>query len=174
MPDEAAQPPLADKTARKPLLREVTVSCLDSVIYRTTNPQGLCIHHLIATQAQQKPNAIAIGAPGRAPLTYGRLLSQMDNVVHTLNATGIGRNDRIAIVLPNGPEMAVAFLAVAAGATSVPLNPAYQTNEFDFYHSDLHAKALIIQSGIDSPARAVAQKRGISLLELSPVLEAEA
>jgi acyl-CoA synthetase (AMP-forming)/AMP-acid ligase II len=95
-------------------------------------------------------------------------------MVATLNAIGMGRNDRVAIVLPNGPEMATAFLAVAAGATSAPLNPAYHANEFDFYLSDLNAKALIIQSGMDSPAIAVAQTRGIPIIELSPVLEAEA
>ena len=43
-----------------------------------------------------------------------------------LNAIGIGRGDRVAIVLPNGPEMATAFLAVACGATTAPLNPAYR------------------------------------------------
>jgi len=87
---------------------------------------------------------------------------------------GMGRNDRVAIVLPNGPEMAVAFVAVAAGATSAPLNPAYRANEFDFYLSDLKAKALIIQSGMDSPAIAVAHARGIPIIELLPALEAEA
>ena len=33
--------------------------------------------------------------------------------MQTLNTMGLGRNDRIGIVLPNGPEMAVAFLAIA-------------------------------------------------------------
>ena len=86
----------------------------------------------------------------------------------------MGRNDRVALVLPNGPEMAVAFLAVAAGATCAPLNPAYSANEFDLYLADLHAQALIVQADMDSPARAVAQARGLHIIELSPVLEAEA
>ena len=34
-------------------------------------------------------------------------------MVKFLNVRGINRSDRIAIVLPNGPEMAVAFLGVA-------------------------------------------------------------
>jgi len=133
-----------------------------------------CIHHLIAAQANRTPEAIAIAAPGRAPLTYRRLHDHIEDVVATLNAMGMGRNDRVAIVLPNGPEMAVTFIAVAAGATSAPLNPAYRANEFDFYLSDLNAKALIIQSGMDSSAIAVAQARDIPIIELSPVLEAEA
>ena len=140
----------------------------------TTYDQGLSIHDVLATQAKRTPDAIAIAAPRRTSLTYGRLCSHMGHVVQTLNAMGLGRNDRIALVLPHGPEMAVAFLAIAAGATSAPLNPAYQANEFDFYLSDLHAKALLIQSGIDSPARAVAHKRGIPILECAPVFEAEA
>ena len=87
---------------------------------------------------------------------------------------GLGRNDRVALVLPQGPEMAMAFLAVAAGATCAPLNPAYRANEFDFFLADLHAQALMIQSGMDSPARAIAQARGLPIIELSPVYEAEA
>ena len=72
------------------------------------------------------------------------------------------------MVLPNGPEMAAAFLAVACGATTAPLNPAYRGDEFDFYLSDLNAKALMIQQGMDSPARAVAAQRGIPVIELVP------
>src|SRR5712692_10166459 len=140
----------------------------------TTSGEGLSIHEMLETWAARTPDAIAIAAPGRTPITYGRLRTHMGHVMQTLNALGLGRNDRVAIVLPTGPEVAVAFLTIAAGATSAPLNPAYQANEFDFYLSDLHAKALLIQSGIDSPARAVAQKRGISILECAPVLEAEA
>ena len=131
-------------------------------------PQHLCIHHLLQDQAQHTPDALAILAPGRAPLTYGRLHRHVDDVVQTLHAMGLGRNDRVALVLPNGPEMAVAFLAVAAGATCAPLNPAYSANEFDFYLADLHAQALIVQAGMDSPARAVAQAHGLQIIELSP------
>jgi acyl-CoA synthetase (AMP-forming)/AMP-acid ligase II/acyl carrier protein len=97
------------------------------------------------------------------------LRRQVDGTVAWLNAFGIGRGDRVAIVLPNGPEMAVAFLGVSAGAVSAPLNPAYTAEEFAFYLADLHAKALIAQRGIDSPARAAAKDRGIPVIELSPV-----
>src|SRR5512147_2045742 len=60
----------------------------------------------------------AIAAPGVAPLSRGRLLQQIDATVGALRALGIKANDRVAIVLPNGPEMAVSFLAVASGATA--------------------------------------------------------
>lgn len=56
-----------------------------------------------------------------------------------LNALGLGRGDRVAIVLPNGPEMATAFVAVAAAASTAPLNPAYRADELDFYLTDIGA-----------------------------------
>lgn len=138
------------------------------------HPPFRCLHELLAFQSERAPEAVAIGAPGRMPLTYGGLLPHVEDTVRALNDLGVGRNDRVAIVLPNGPEMAAAFLGVAAGATAAPLNPAYRQSEFDFYLSDLNAKALIVQAGIDSPAEDVARARGIPLLEVSPVAEAEA
>ncbi len=81
---------------------------------------------------------------------------------------GIGVSDRIAIVLPNGPEMASAFLSVASIATAAPLNPGYRESEFDFFLSDLNAKALLVLDGMDSPSRAIAKERGIPIIELEP------
>src|SRR5262245_50160831 len=106
------------------------------------NPQGhsqaLCIERLINVQAKRIPLASAIVAPGRnIPLTYAGLRSQMEEVLKTLRAMRVARHHRVAIVLPNGPEMAVAFLAVAASAVAAPLNPAYRESEFDFHLSDL-------------------------------------
>src|SRR5438309_10404336 len=114
------------------------------------------IYRLLRSNALRTPEATAITAPGRRGLTYFQLLSQVDRVKKVLNAMGIGRNDRVAIVLSNSPEMAVLFLAVSSGATCAPLNPAYRENEFDFYLSDLNAKAVIVQSGTDSPVVSVA------------------
>ncbi|MEN0076603.1 MAG: AMP-binding protein, partial [Paracraurococcus sp.] len=69
---------------------------------------------------------------------------------------------------PNGPEMAAAFVAIACGATTAPLNPAYKDEEFEFYLTDLKARALVIQQGMDSPARAVAARLGVPVIELVP------
>jgi acyl-CoA synthetase (AMP-forming)/AMP-acid ligase II len=112
--------------------------------------------------------AEAIGAPERRTMSRGELVSLVDRVGGALRAIGIGPQDAVAIVMPNGPEMAAAFLAVACAATAAPLNPGYRADEFDFYLDDLQAKALVIQAGPESPARAVAAKRGIRLIELTP------
>ncbi len=108
----------------------------------------------------------AIAAPSVRPLTYGELRDQVKCTVGTLNDFGVGRNDRVAIVLPNGPEMATAFVGIAAGASAAPLNPGYRIEEFEFYLSDLGAKALVVEQGSPSPARQVALRLGILVLEL--------
>jgi acyl-CoA synthetase (AMP-forming)/AMP-acid ligase II len=110
----------------------------------------------------------AISAPETRPLTYTELRAQVERAVTALNGFGLGRGDRVAIVLPNGPEMAVSFLATASGCTAAPLNPAYRAEEFEFYMSDLHAKALIVERGSQSAALGVAEKLGIGVLELTP------
>jgi acyl-CoA synthetase (AMP-forming)/AMP-acid ligase II len=70
--------------------------------------------------------------------------------------------------------MAIACLAVASGATCMLLNPAYTADEFDFYLRKRRTQALIIQPDMLSPAPAVAQARGLQLIELQPRREAEA
>jgi hypothetical protein len=57
--------------------------------------------------------------------------------------------------------MASAFLALSSAATFAPLNPSCRTNEFEFYLTDLGAKALIVQSSADSAAIAVARKHSL-------------
>ena len=92
----------------------------------------------------------------------------MQSIRENLNRLRLGRNDRIVLVLPNGPDMASAFLGVAACATAAPLNPGYRAEEFDFYLTDLKASALIVQALLGSPAIAVARRLGIAVLELCP------
>ncbi|MBC8505373.1 MAG: AMP-binding protein [Chloroflexi bacterium] len=114
-----------------------------------------------------KDAAPAVSSPDRQSLTYAGLRSLMNRTVEKLNELGIGRNDPVAIVLPNGPEMASVFVSLAAGATTAPLNPTYQENEFEFYLSDLNAKLLIVMAGVETPARSAAKNIGLSIAELS-------
>ena len=113
-------------------------------------------------------DAVAIAAHDAAPLTYAALRALIDRTVRSLNELGIGRGDRVAIVLPNGPEMATAFLCVASAAASAPLNPAYRQDEFEFYLEDLKARALIVEAGSESPAIRAAEKLGVGIITLAP------
>jgi oxalate---CoA ligase len=129
---------------------------------------------LMGLIASGRDEAGAIAAEHAPPLTYGALRALIDRTTASLNALGVGRGDRVAIVLPNGPEMATAFLAVASSATSAPLNPAYHQDEFEFYMRDLSAKALIIEAERPSPAIAAAKKLGVALMTLTVETQAGA
>ena len=122
------------------------------------------LSQLLAVGAE---SAVALAAPGRPDLTYGALRALTQRTRTALNATGLGRNDRIAIVLPNGPEMAASFITMANCATTAPLNPNYRQEEFAFYLDDLNAAALVVAAGSDSPAVAAAQTLKIPVIGLT-------
>jgi len=122
---------------------------------------------IAALFAEHSPDARAIGAPGRAWLTYGGLRELSAEVAAMLHGFGIGRGDRVAIVLPNGPEMATAFVTIAQVATTAPLNPAYRQEEYEFYLEDLQAKALVVAEDYVGPALPAAAKSGLAILRLA-------
>ncbi|HEX6719838.1 MAG TPA: AMP-binding protein, partial [Pyrinomonadaceae bacterium] len=126
------------------------------------------VYDNFAAQAELTPDVAAIRAPGRLPLTYARLLSQLETIRKSLNAFGFGRNDRIVTMLDNGPEMAVAFMGLASCVTAVPLNPAYRTDEFRFYVSRLNAKALVVNAEDQTDVKDLGHELGLRIIELVP------
>jgi len=120
----------------------------------------------IAEINKHTPHDDALLALGRKSASYASLLAQIDETARWLASRGIIREDRVAVVMPNGPEMASLFLAVSSVATCAPLNPAYRASEFEFYLSDLQPKMLIVDHAMDSAVRGVAQAAGIEIVEL--------
>lgn len=92
-------------------------------------------------------------------VSYDALESQVLEMAATLAAAGIGRGDRVAIVLPNGLPALVSFLAAATVGTAAPLNPAYRHDEFSFFLEDTAARILICPpSGAEEARRAAAER----------------
>ena len=140
----------------------------------TLPPDPMTIPVLLAEAATRHPDACALVAPGREPLCYGRLFAEVQSAIDVLNGAGIGPGDRVALVLPNGPEMVVAFLGISACASCAPLNPAYREAEFRFYLDDLQAKAVVLPRHGMPEARAAAAASGVPVIELDPKPDAEA
>jgi acyl-CoA synthetase (AMP-forming)/AMP-acid ligase II len=126
------------------------------------------IQELLDARARQHPDAIALEAPGLSPLSYAALADQVRALVRALRDAGIAADERVALVMPDGPAAALGFLAAASAAAAAPLNPAYRRPELEFYLSDLNARAVIVAPGASADARAVARERGIAVLELAP------
>ena len=121
------------------------------------------LEELLASGAADAP---ALSAPGCPALSYDGLRAQLAATVVRLNELGIGRNDAVAIVLPNGPEMASAFVCMAGAATTAPLNPAYTADELKFYLEDLEAKLLVVAADDQTPASDAAAELGIPVVRL--------
>lgn len=122
------------------------------------------ILHLI--EQHQLGKQIALKAPGRKPLTYAGLVENLRQFSGILGSFGLKRDQTVALVLPNGPEMASAFLGIASACIAAPLNPGYRQEEFEFYFRDLQTQAVVLPAGIDSPARQAAYASQVEVIEL--------
>ena len=137
---------------------------INSLSPKMTFPENT-LNALLSVGAVDAP---AIEAGDRTPLLHEGLRTFMAEVRAHLNSLNVGRNDRVGIVLPNGPEMAAAFVSIGSCATTAPLNPGYRADEFEFYLNDLGARALVVQAEDETPARQVAAKMGLPIIELTP------
>jgi acyl-CoA synthetase (AMP-forming)/AMP-acid ligase II len=123
---------------------------------------------ILSQLSRGEQGAAAISAPDAPALTWRGLRELVQRTVDDVNAMGIGRGDRVAMVLRNSAENATAFVSLAAAAATAPLNPGYSEDEFDFYLGDLSPKALVVEAGVQSPARTVAAKMSIPVIDLHP------
>ncbi len=126
------------------------------------------MYEVVLRWAKRTPGAPAVVAPDRSPLTYRDLLTTVDGIGATLNGCGFGRSDRVAVVHPAGPDMAVTIVGVWSHATAVPLNPAYTAAEFAMHFRDLGIRVVAVAAGMDTPARAAARMLAIPVLDIVP------
>lgn len=126
------------------------------------------IIEILHAHERDRPEFPFIMAAGRNPLSYADMLRHVSEVGATLCRHGIGREDRVALVLDNGADMASAVLAVACNAISVPLNPAYTLAEWYRLFEDLRIDALISDGGAGAKAAIVAKVMGLPMFDLRP------
>jgi oxalate---CoA ligase len=120
----------------------------------------------IAQRADRKPEVVAIEAHGRRALSYSGLRDHLLEIAGRLNALGVGRGDRVAVVLPSGPEMATACLAVSACAIATPLNPDFKQSEYEAVLRRMAPKLLLTLAGGHHPVRAAAKATGIPVADV--------
>ena len=80
-----------------------------------------------------------------ASLSYGEFEQQSNALAAALVAIGIGKGDRVALIMPNSPQMVISEIAIwKAGAIAVPLNPLYTLNEFEHALNECGAETAIV------------------------------
>ncbi|MFF8291697.1 class I adenylate-forming enzyme family protein [Streptomyces sp. NPDC016309] len=105
-------------------------------------PAATLVHALRAAAARAPEHPALAYFDGR--LTYRETDALSDSVAGHLASRGIGRGDRVAVMLQNTPHFVLALLgAWKAGATVVPLNPMYKSAEVAHALDDSGASALV-------------------------------
>lgn len=134
------------------------------------------IHHLhiaeiLKHRAAAQPLDPAIAAPGYPTVSYRDLHRQTKALASALSAHGIVLSDRVAVALPEGPDLAGAILAVSCVAVCAPLNSEYQAAEFRFHLAEMNARAILVSA--DSPAGALvaARELGLTILNVERCVE---
>ncbi len=123
-----------------------------------------------ARWARSTPDAVAIRwehEDGRAAsCTYGELQLAANRLANLLRARGVGRGDRVAIVMPQRFETAAAHMAVfQLGAVSMPLSMLFGPDalEYRLQHSEASV-AIVDESAIDAMLVARAAVPGLHTL----------
>ncbi|HEO71843.1 MAG TPA: long-chain fatty acid--CoA ligase, partial [Candidatus Hydrogenedentes bacterium] len=76
-------------------------------------------------------------------LSYAELAAMVKRVANVLRNKGIGRGDKVAIMIPNTPPFPILYYGIlSCGAAVVPVNVLYKAREIQYYIEDSDAKAL--------------------------------
>jgi long-chain acyl-CoA synthetase len=99
--------------------------------------------HLIEEAAEKfGPRPALISENKR--VSYTELNNYINAVAHHLKSMGIGKGDKVAIMLPNILEFVYSYFAAAKiGAAAVPLNPSSTAHELTFLLENSDAKILM-------------------------------
>ncbi|MEJ2176810.1 MAG: AMP-binding protein, partial [Gammaproteobacteria bacterium] len=114
----------------------------------------------------RQPDAMAILSPDGRSVTYAQLCEQIAQIVLRLKSAHLKRNDRVALVLPNGLDLAVAILGTASYATAVPVNPSLQSNELRSYLEMTKTKSVLLADQGMEEVRKVAAEAGLRAISM--------
>ncbi|MFH9425587.1 amino acid adenylation domain-containing protein [Streptomyces sp. NPDC017529] len=117
----------------------------------------------VAAQAARNPGAVAV-TDDRGELTYERLWERSGRLAAYLEESGIGRGDRVAVVLERSAELLMTLLAVwRAGAAYVPLDAGYPPERMALMLADCAPAAVVCTSATGTVLPADAAARTVAL-----------
>ncbi|KIL75533.1 long-chain-fatty-acid--CoA ligase [Bacillus badius] len=101
------------------------------------------VQSYLTKTAQQYPNKTAIHFMGKE-LTFQEVYESSLKVGNYLRKLGVKKGDRVAIMLPNGPQAVISYFGVLyAGAVVVQTNPLYTEREIEYQMKDSGSIVII-------------------------------
>jgi oxalate---CoA ligase len=123
------------------------------------------IGEALRAHAERRPEQAAIVASGLAPLSYGHLVAQIDEVRGRLRQAGFDSSARIAVALPEAAQAALAIVALGCSAVALPLDPKLTLPEIETRLRLLRPNAVLLPCGSRTAARTAAEQQGIAIIE---------
>jgi cyclohexanecarboxylate-CoA ligase len=100
--------------------------------------------------ARERPEAVAIAAPGHAPVTYAAALDRAERLAAALVPLGVRRGDVVTVQLPSTPEFVVVYYAVARlGGVLSTLHMPYGAGEAEPLLRHSRARAVFCSGATD-------------------------
>jgi long-chain acyl-CoA synthetase len=114
-----------------------------SGIPKEINLEDITIPEILSRTAQKFPNRIALIFLGKK-ITYKELDRLANRFAHALASLGLTGGDRVALLLPNIPQVVIAYFgAWRAGLVPVPINPLYTDREIEHQLTTSGATAIV-------------------------------
>lgn len=109
-------------------------------------PESLCLHHLVARQAERTPDAPALEFDGQQ-VTYAQLEDRATRLAHHLQSLGASPERLVATCLERNLDLVISILAVLkSGAAYVPLDPNHPSDRIDYILGQAKADILLTES----------------------------
>jgi len=121
----------------------------------------------LVRSAETSPDKPAIKLDD-AVVPYGVLANAASRVAGWLGELGVRPGDRVAVSLPNIPQMPIIYYGILwAGGVVVPMNPLYKGREFAYVLQDADAKAFFAWDGVGEEASKGAADAGVEYVSVS-------
>ena len=122
------------------------------------------VQRALALAARRRPGKVAVRDRDTA-LTYRELDQRSDRMARALLGLGLQTGDRVALLLPNGPDyIALAIACAKAALCMVPVNYRFTGAEIGLQVADCGARALVYDPGFSEAVRAAALGDGVRLV----------
>ena len=104
------------------------------------------VHHLLRSSVRRFPNRAAIYFEGER-ISYRRLNRDVNRFANALLTLGVAKGARVALLMPNIPQMVIAFFgSMKAGMTAVFVPPMIEPDEVVRQVKDSEASVLVTLS----------------------------
>jgi long-chain acyl-CoA synthetase len=118
----------------------------------------LTLIDIVAESAAQRPDHPALLFKGRT-ISYAELEELSNAFASALSRLGVKKGDRIALLLPNTPQLIFALLGTwKAGAIAVPQNPLYTEEELKFSLNECGAETVLVMTRFYAKVKALQRR----------------